>query len=264
MNPTNKQKRILKRFLAEAWPKINAVAIESGDGSDGIASTKETHRNYFAWCRRHRLDPEDHRCFATYFGLFSPSEGRIKTKPISLALFEQRYGSGISSLPELRSTWNLSLTAQVIEWDRLEKRSGDFCQRLREGKENVHEYFPARRCKVIVRTEIILPENTRRPFSPFIPQDRFQVKWEFSVPHHQRRRSRNAVDIIVRPHAYATLDSVFTDLLVGLFGINFFPHKGREVRTTIQPYRYRNKKSIDKCIKFEQKRGKYRSTEPHY
>lgn len=258
MNPTTSQKRTLKRFLAAAWPKINAAG-----GS--IVSTKETHRNYFAWCRRHKFNPEDKRCFATYFGLFSESRDRkIRTRPLSLALFEQQCGVSRLLLSDdaPRDFWDLSLTAQVIEWNRLERDDAAFTQRLREGRENAHDYFPTRRCKVSVTTKIVLPENT--PHHPFLPQDRYRVKWKFSTRYHRRTSSRNGIDVVIRPDAFATLDSVFTDVLVTLFGYDFIPQKGREIRTTIQPYRYRTKKHINKCIDAEQKRRKYRSTEPHY
>lgn len=260
MNATTKQKRTLKRFLAEAWPQINAVASERGDGSHRVASTKETHRNYFAWCHRRKLDSEDKRSFFTYFGLFNPSKGRIRHRDLSPASFEQRFGSNPAQIGavrrgDLQDFWQLSLVAQTIDWHEVKKTADDVDWIRR----NRHDCFPTYKSKISVEARVIIPESPR----VWQPRQFYKVEWKFSIPKHwQDKKCR--VFVSASPTPYTSLDEVITDLLIGLHGFEFMPRSGREIITTIQLYKYRTKKSINKCIEFEHKRGKFRSTEPHY
>jgi len=252
--PSHKDTATLRRMLASVWPKINAAGCS-------IASTQETHRNYFAWCVRRNYNPQDWVSFNTYFGLYNEDRGKIRTRGLSLALLEQRFGRGcgggpLSSAPSTDS-WRLSLVAQCVDLHDVP------AEKQEEAVRDRHELYPTKR--TTVRIEATIPEPVK--IYAWAPRDFNKVDITFSAAIKLPWGCQHQCRCEIKVNTHSTLDTVLHDICVAALGPEFVSrpaNKTKKIFTTVQPYKYRPKKLIKRCLEFEREAGKFRRTADYF
>jgi len=243
---TRSEKKVVRSFIAQAWPLVNLYNQGHGRWKPvNFRTDLATIKRYFAWCRRHSLNPVDREHFRAYWGFrtlrdydreYAEKHGIVPTQH-SLAEVEYYFGSGAKGSRLGSKSEGIKDFLWVTIGAHYQDSRGTHYQ---DGQRETGSFdFLKQRCKV----SPVKLEGITRLHEKYSLFD--QTKWTYSCPLRGGYSCKTRISISVTPiDNKASVPSTVQDLVLAQISGGLSYEDQKTIKLTLQKKTYRSGKRI--------------------